>query len=165
MRAKPRGKNRCYGEKGSVLVESAVTIVLLLMLLFGIIDFGRALYTYHFVANAAREATRWASVNGETCYQDKSCAFLYGANKGDVETYVQNLVPPGINSSQIAVATCGTQGGSECSASTPANCATTVNNPGCAVGVTVTYPFNFLVPLVRSGSINMSSSSQMTISH
>lgn len=67
MTAEPKAKKKpLYDEKGSVLVESAITVAVLFVILFGIIDFGRALYTYHFVANAAREATRWASVNGST---------------------------------------------------------------------------------------------------
>src|SRR5262249_53550139 len=61
LRSNPRGAQR-----GSSLVEQAVVLVILLTILFAIIDFGRALYTYHFVSNAAREATRWASVRSSS---------------------------------------------------------------------------------------------------
>ena len=44
-------------QSGSVLVEYALTIVIFLTLMFGIVDFGRALFTYHYVSEAAREAT------------------------------------------------------------------------------------------------------------
>jgi hypothetical protein len=54
-------------QRGSALVEQALVLTILLAVIFGIIDSGRALYTYHFVSQAAREATRWASVRGSTC--------------------------------------------------------------------------------------------------
>ncbi len=69
--------------------------ILLLTMLFGIAAFGQALYSYHFVAHAAREATRWASVNGANCAADSSCKAP--AAQSDVQTYVSNLIPPGID--------------------------------------------------------------------
>lgn len=162
-------------EKGSVLVESAVTVMLLFVMLFGIIDFGRALYTYHFVANAAREAARWASVNGDTCYQDRSCAFPNGAQASDVETYVENIAPPGISKANVqgcgpsnapnALGVCANWRSAPTLPGTPAICTTVPNDPGCPVQVTVSYNFNFLVPLGHKGLMPMSSSSEMIISH
>jgi Flp pilus assembly protein TadG len=38
--------------RGSSLVEQSFIIVFLLTMMLGIIDCGRALYTYHFVSNA-----------------------------------------------------------------------------------------------------------------
>src|ERR1019366_8478508 len=55
------------GECGSSLVEYAVVFSLLITMLLGIADFSRALYSFHFVSNAAREATRYAAVRGSTC--------------------------------------------------------------------------------------------------
>ena len=57
-------KNR---QRGSSLVEQSFVIVFLLTMMLGIIDCGRALYTYHFVSNVARAASRWASVRSSTC--------------------------------------------------------------------------------------------------
>ena len=37
-------------ERGSTLVEFALVLIVLMVMMFGIIDFARALYTYHFVA-------------------------------------------------------------------------------------------------------------------
>ncbi|MGH9734934.1 MAG: TadE/TadG family type IV pilus assembly protein [Candidatus Acidiferrales bacterium] len=148
-------------EKGSVLVESAFTIAMLFVMVFGIMDFGRALYTYHSLSNAARDATRWASVNGATCGSDGSC--LAGpASLGTVATYVRGMVGPGIDGSKINVQACGVQGADKCSAS-PAAC--TLNQPGCDVQVQLSYSFNFLVPVARGGSITLSSNSETIISH
>jgi Flp pilus assembly protein TadG len=159
-------------EKGSMMLEFALTVALFLVMLFGIVDFGRALYTYHFLSNAAREATRYAAVRGSTCGDDGSCATSNSASGTagpttltDIQDYVTSITPPGIGSSQITTTACGIQGGTKCADSTPAFCATTSNEPGCTVQVKVSYPFGFLVPLVHSGSITLSSTSEMIISH
>lgn len=159
MTTEPRaGKKRDYGERGSVLVESAVTVVLLFVMLFGIIDFGRALYTYHFLANAAREATRWASVNGSSCASDPACPNGAPANQQNITSYVEDITPPGINRSAVNV-----------TANWPGNgtfsCPSGSDNDGCPVQVQVSYNFSFLLPLVHKGVLQMSSSSEMVISH
>ena len=44
------------GEKGANLVEAAMVVPLLLLLLVGVSDMGRAYHTYITIINAAREA-------------------------------------------------------------------------------------------------------------
>lgn len=48
---------------GQALVEFALSAVLLLTLVFGVIEFGRAIYAYSVVANTAREAARFLAVH------------------------------------------------------------------------------------------------------
>lgn len=157
-----RTNHNRVSETGSAIVEFAVAVVLLLVMVFGVMDFGRALYTYHFLSNAARDATRWASVNGATCTSDGSCPGG-PASQSTLNTYVQNIVPPGVDPSKVTVAqACGVEGWGKCSAS-PATCI--LDEPGCDVQVQLSYNFNFLVPLVHNGSIAMSSSSEQIISH
>jgi Flp pilus assembly protein TadG len=160
-------------EKGSTMLEFALTVSLFLVMLFGIVDFGRALYTYHFLSNAAREATRYAAVHGYTCNDDNSCSVANPdtgpANSMNtvIQDYVQAIIPSGINSSQVTTTpTWPVQ------ANSPTICGSRVNGsgpyanyPGCTVQVKVSYPFGFLVPLVHSGSITLSSTSEMIISH
>ena len=55
------------GERGQVLVETALCCIVLLAILFGIIQASLAAYSYHFIAEAAREGSRWAMVRGSTC--------------------------------------------------------------------------------------------------
>src|SRR6202011_4519957 len=62
-----RDAGRAVSERGSALVEFAIASTVALTMIFGIIDFGRGLYTYHLVANAARAGSRWAMVRGNTC--------------------------------------------------------------------------------------------------
>jgi len=49
-------------QKGQALVELALILPLLLLLVFGIIEFGRALYIKNTLSNAAREGARRAAV-------------------------------------------------------------------------------------------------------
>jgi Flp pilus assembly protein TadG len=49
-------------EKGQVLVETAFVLPLLLVLIFGMVDFGRAMYTKNTLNNAARSGARVAAV-------------------------------------------------------------------------------------------------------
>jgi Flp pilus assembly protein TadG len=51
-------------EHGDSLVEFSIAISVLLMVVFGVIDCSRALYTYHFVSYAAAEGARYAMVRG-----------------------------------------------------------------------------------------------------
>lgn len=53
------------------MVEFAFVAVILVTMLIGIGAFGYALYAYHGISNLAREATRWAAVNGSTCNSDR----------------------------------------------------------------------------------------------
>jgi Flp pilus assembly protein TadG len=48
--------------RGQALVEFALTIPLLLLMLFGILEFARAWNTYQVITDAAREAARTAVV-------------------------------------------------------------------------------------------------------
>lgn len=93
-------------QRGSALLEYAVIVTVFLMLIFGIIDFGRALYTYHYLSNAARDATRWSAVNGTTCNSDGSCNGTGGMNNGtasttDIKNYVKNNVPSAIDPAKL----------------------------------------------------------------
>lgn len=157
-------------EEGSNLVEFALILLVMMAMILGIIDFCRVAYSYHFVSEAAREATRWAAVNGSTCASDGSCNGTSPMNSGpasgtDIQTYVTNLTPPGIDSSKITTTpTWPVQ------ANGPTACSATANAPGCTVEVKVSYTFPFLFPLVykvfsSTGTITLSSSSEMIIVH
>jgi Flp pilus assembly protein TadG len=50
------------GEKGAAIVEFALVVPLLLLLLWGIVDIGRAFYTLNNLASAVREGARTAAV-------------------------------------------------------------------------------------------------------
>ena len=53
-------------QRGNALVEGALTISAFLMIFLGIIDFSRMSYAYNSVQYLSREATRFASVRGNS---------------------------------------------------------------------------------------------------
>jgi Flp pilus assembly protein TadG len=61
MRAR-RIRNTLKNEKGQSLVEFALVVPLLLLLVFGIAEFGRAWMTKNILTGAVREAARIAAV-------------------------------------------------------------------------------------------------------
>jgi hypothetical protein len=146
-------------QRGNTLTEFALTVPFMLAAMFGVIEFGRALYTYHFVSDAAREASRWASVRGRSCkvYVPVACP----ASPSDVEDYVTSITPPGIDKSRATllvntewVAPPGRGN----------NCGRYPKNPGCSVQVTVTDNFKFILPFMPSSTYAMKSTSEMVIS-
>jgi Flp pilus assembly protein TadG len=141
--------------RGSTLTEFALVLPLLVAAMFGVIDFGRALYTYHFVSDAAREASRWASVRGSSCTAyGQACP----AQQVDVQNYVSSIVPPGIDPSPATLTVTPAWPG------IPASCSGVPNNPGCAVQVVVSYKFKFFLPFLPTSTYTMQSSSEMVIS-
>lgn len=153
-------------EEGSSLVEFALIFLVMITMMLGIIDFCRAAYSYHFVSEAAREATRYAAVRGSTCNSDSSCSQATPdtgpatpANTV-VQDYVTSITPPGIDSTKVTTTPTW-----PVVANGPTVCSTTVNAPGCTVEVQVSYAFNFVFPLVRTGALTLSSSSEMIIVH
>ena len=147
-------------ERGSSLVEFALSSIILLTLVFGVIAMCMALYTYHFISDAAREGTRYAMVRGSSCstygHFASNCPVTTSTQ---VQTYVRGLSFPGINSNNMTVATTWPTTGSACTPST-APC----NNPGNLVHVTVTYAFPLSIPFASAMTLTMTSSSQMVIS-
>jgi len=60
-RSRNRAKRFARSESGASMVEFALIAPILFMFLFGIIDFGRALFQYNNLTNAAREGARFAA--------------------------------------------------------------------------------------------------------
>ena len=56
---------RLRGEEGQDIVEFALVLPILMIVLFGIIDFGWIFYSTAMVGNAAREGARFAVMNYE----------------------------------------------------------------------------------------------------
>lgn len=51
------------GQRGQTLAEFALVLPIFLLVVFGLFDVGRAVFTYNSLTNAAREAARLAVVN------------------------------------------------------------------------------------------------------
>ena len=74
-RFRTKGRVLRRDESGSALVEFALSAVLLIIMLFGIIEFGFALYSYQFVNEVAREMSRYAIVRGSQCTAMPNCGY------------------------------------------------------------------------------------------
>ena len=168
-------------QRGATLVEYAFVLILFLTVIFGIGGFGHALFVYHFLNQAAKEATRYAAVRGSTCYTgDKTCTAAFNTSgvqgpttTNDLLLYVQSITPQSIDSSQLVIpaanktGTSGLCGVSDvaiaCSDSTYTVCSTAIgsgvtaegptpNAPGCTVRVTIAYAYKFIFPFLPDRS-------------
>ncbi len=119
-----RTKNR---ETGASAVEFAVILPVLVVILFGIIEFGLILYDKAVITNGSREGARRGIV-----YHEPG-TITPGAVTADIVNTVNNytasyLISLGTGSSAPSISVLG-------------NCF----NPGTSLNVTVSYPYTFLV--------------------
>ena len=135
-----RDLSKRWNDVGTALVEFGLVIVVFFMFVFGVMDFGRALYAYHFVSNAACEATRYAIVRGSTSTSPVTAT--------EIETYVKSITPEGIDPNSLTVSTTWSPD----------------NAPGSSVKVQVSDDFRLMTPVLTSYQVDLSYSSQMVIS-
>jgi Flp pilus assembly protein TadG len=135
-----KGRASRRNERGVALLEFSLVIVVFFMFVFGVMDFGRAIYTYHFVSNAACEATRYAMVRGAASTDPVTAA--------DIANYVKSITPQGIDPSALTVSTSWSPN----------------NAPGSSVRVAVSDNFRFMTPLLQNYQVTLSDASQMVIS-
>jgi len=124
---------RFRSERGAAIIETALTLPLLLLVAVGIFEFGRAYETWQIMTNAAREGAR--------------VAVLPTPIPGAVDARVREYLQLGGLTSDSSVGV----------AITPANVSLGAAGTASGSKVTVTYPFTFMVlqpvaRLVVSGS-------------
>jgi Flp pilus assembly protein TadG len=169
VRRKTPGKSwKLWQEQGSTIVEMSIALSLFATVLLGVVQTCMLLYTYHFVSDAAREASRWAMVRGANCpvnvnagYCSPTDGVATGADNNDIQAYVNGLGFPfarnlttattWLTSSGTAPITWSSCAGAPC------------NTPGSQVQVTVSYNFPFSVPFWKSTGVSISSTSSMVI--
>ncbi len=158
MVAAALARERRSGEDGATLVEMALSALLLLAFIFGVMEICLALYSYHYISEAAREGTRYAIVRGYSC---NSWASACPASASDIQNYVKGLGYPGIDPSRMTVTPTWSAyaSGFSCPPA-PSPC----NSIGNLITIQVRYNFPLSVPFVSLSSISMSSTSAMVIS-
>lgn len=168
--ARIRRRRGMMGDEGATLVETAISISIILMLIFGVFDMSLCFYTYHYVSDAAREGSRWAMVRGSlSCTQTPNLSDC-GASTDQVAAFVKGLSYPGIDSADyMKVNTtwlcAGTLTGATGQSWSTGNCGTTGQNaPGNQVQVQVTYNFPLSVPFAILRTLRVTSTSSMVIS-
>jgi Flp pilus assembly protein TadG len=161
-------------ERGSALVEFAVTVTLLIFLLFAVLQGAFTMYIYHYTVWAAQQGARFAMVRGYTwssqgdtvnCQTSPppnfTMAYDCTAQSSDIQNYVQSL--GAINSSKLTINESNsyvwpglTPDG------TSTGCTSQANSKGCLVKVTTSYTFNF-IPLLPASALTMSATSEKVI--
>ena len=119
--------HRIRDEQGNALIETAVTLPIVLLIAVGIFDFGRAYQTWQILTNAAREGARVAVLSSST----------EGGVTGRVRSSMQDGQLSKYGTASVTVNRSAT---------------ITVNGaPVSASKVTVDYPFDFMVlqPVAR----------------
>jgi hypothetical protein len=77
-----------FSRKGVAAVEFALILPLLLVILFGIIEFGAILYNQSVITNASRDAARYAA----TFYTNPANATATRPQCSDIQNYVVTYV-------------------------------------------------------------------------
>ena len=157
-------------ERGSALVEFAVTGVLLMTMVMGVIEFAMVMYAYHFVSTAAQMGARYAIVRGAdwstSCSTSAPPNFTlsYGckAASSDVQNYVKSVTNAGLSSANVSATATWPGTTPDCTSGCSA-CAT-ANSQGCLVQVQVTYAFAFLpVVFLPQSTLHLTSTTNMVI--
>lgn len=123
---------------GQSIVEFAMASVLFFTVLFGVIQFGLAVWQYNTMSNLAQQGARWASVRGS--------ASSMPATLDQLRAYV-NSISLGIPVTVTA---------------TPSSPSTVT--PGSPISVQVSSSFSPVTSLIPSATLNLASSATMVVS-
>ena len=161
-------KTARLSDDGGTLVEMALSCLILIPILFGIIQLSIGLYCYHYAADAAREATRFAIVRGGNCNSIFNSAYCSptdgngtGATSNDIAQYVKGLGYP--FSGKVTTTTKWCVAGGTPATWTSCSTTQTDNQTGNQVQVKVTYAYPLIIPFLKSNTLNIGSTSSMTI--
>ena len=160
------GLLNCRGirEDGGSIVEFAFACAVVFGMLFGVIYFSMALYTYHYISEAAREGSRYAMVRGSTSCTNTPNLTNCNAANAQIQTYVQDLGYPGVNAASNMTVTTTWYTASTTQPTTWSLCRTgTCNAPGNIVKVQVVYSYPLSIPFYGTKTLGMTSTSQMVI--
>lgn len=152
-------------EEGATIVATALSCTILLCLFVGIFDMSLALYNYHLVCDAARDATRYAIVRGSASCTNSPNLSNCNATSSQIQSYVQGLGYP--YSGQLTVTTTwltAVSSGTPATTTWTACSSGTCNAPGNLVNVVVTESFPLNVPFISNLTLHLSSTSQMVVS-
>lgn len=131
-RTSPR---RTTGERGAAMVEFAIVLPLMVVLVFGTIDIGRAYMAWNQVKGAAREGAGYAqffpnrATNVGICVDPDNVRFK-ALQEGDGDTTSYSVSTKRVDPPQSTI-TCGG----------------TAVPPGAKVRVTVSQPFEVITPI------------------
>jgi Flp pilus assembly protein TadG len=155
---KPRDPGR---NRGQTLVEFALVFPLLVLMIFGIVDAGRLVYTYNTVAQAARDGARVAIVNQSTSGTntcDTTAATAYS-----VGCAISSATAVGLTAGNVSVVYHDTA--DTTTSPTDTTTCTPTLTIGCIAVVKVTGQFQPLTPVIGQliGLVSLSSTAKVPI--
>jgi Flp pilus assembly protein TadG len=114
------------GERGATLVEFSIAATVFLTAMFGVIEFGRALWVHNALADAARRGARYAVLNTSANAAQVKNVVVYGDPAGGTKPVVPNLTTGNVSVNYSSFA---------------------LNKGTATVGIT-NYKFQFVLPLL-----------------
>lgn len=84
-------------ERGASLVEFSIAATVFLTVMFGVVEFGRALWTHNALADAARRGARYAVINAEAKQDDVKKIVVYGSLDADAKPILDNLTTDNVD--------------------------------------------------------------------
>lgn len=84
-------------QRGSTLVEFAIGATIFLTLMFGVVEFGRCLWTHNALSDAARRGARYAINHPSTDASAVKNVAVYGDPAGGTKPLVDNLTTANVN--------------------------------------------------------------------
>jgi Flp pilus assembly protein TadG len=134
------GRRAVRDDRGANLVEFALLSIPFLMIVFGVIDFGRVIFAYSALAHGTREAVRVATVSGSH------------SSSPITDVQIQDLVRAravGLTSSGVTVTTTWLPN----------------NDPGSRVRLVSTYTFQPVTTVAFGLPFSLTSRTEQTITH
>jgi Flp pilus assembly protein TadG len=119
-------KSFSKGERGSTLVEYSIAVTVFLTAMFGVIEFGRALWVHNALTDAARRGARYAVLHSVDDTAQVKNVVVYGDPAGGATPIVPNLSVDNVDVSYTQMAV----------------------NGGTATVKLTNYKFQFIVPIV-----------------
>lgn len=156
-------------QRGQALVEFAIVIPVLLVFMLAIVDFGRGIYIYSVISDAAREGARYAIVHGSLAPADGEQASGPGTSDPTGSLYVvpaATAVAYGLDTNSLRVGVCwgfGCTVPADCSAGT-----NTASNPLPDTPVTVRTCYDFqavTAPFLGLSGIPLSAQATLSVTH
>ncbi|HJT67357.1 MAG TPA: TadE/TadG family type IV pilus assembly protein [Pyrinomonadaceae bacterium] len=92
-----RIKNCRNNERGSTLVEFSIGVTVFLTAMFGVMEFGRALWVHNALTDAARRGARYATMHSPSDVNGVKNVVVYGDPTGSGQPMVNNLTTANVN--------------------------------------------------------------------
>jgi Flp pilus assembly protein TadG len=90
-------KQHKWSERGATLVEFSIAATVFLMVMFAVIEFGRALWVHNALADAARRGARYAVLHSSADADKVKNVVVYGDEDGGGTPIIPNLTTDNVS--------------------------------------------------------------------